>query len=36
MRARIGQVEYLGNKLLGMNIPIVNPIGGHGIFIDAN
>lgn len=33
--ARIRQVEYLGNKLLKANIPIVVPIGGHGIFLDA-
>lgn len=35
IRARVGQVEYLGNKLLEANIPIVLPIGGHGIFLDA-
>jgi len=35
IRARIGQVEYLGNKLLTAHVPIVVPIGGHGIFIDA-
>ena len=35
IRARIGQVLYLGDKLNEMNIPIVNPVGGHGIFIDA-
>jgi tyrosine phenol-lyase len=35
IRARVGQVEYLGNKLLKANIPIVKPIGGHGIFLDA-
>lgn len=34
-QARVGQVEYLGNKLKGYGIPIVVPIGGHGIFIDA-
>lgn len=35
IRARVGQVRYLGEKLLAANVPIVNPIGTHGIFIDA-
>ena len=35
IKARIGQVLYLGKKLNDLKIPIVNPIGGHGIFIDA-
>ena len=33
--ARIGQVEYLGNKLIDEDVPIVLPIGGHGVFLDA-
>lgn len=33
--ARVGQVEYLGHKMMDYNIPIVKPIGGHGIFVDA-
>ncbi len=35
IRARVGQVEYLGAKLHRAGVPIVRPIGGHGIFINA-
>ncbi|NQV36689.1 MAG: tyrosine phenol-lyase [Candidatus Marinimicrobia bacterium] len=35
MRSRIGQTLYLGNKLADAGIPIVKPIGSHGVFIDA-
>ncbi len=35
IRARVGQVQYLGEKLLKVGIPIVNPIGTHGVFLDA-
>ena len=35
IRARVGQVQYLGEKLLDMNVPIVRPVGSHGIFLDA-
>jgi tyrosine phenol-lyase len=35
IRARVGQVEYLGQKLIDWGIPIVRPIGGHAIYLDA-
>ncbi len=35
IRARVGQVHYLGQKLLDNDIPIVKPVGTHGVFIDA-
>ena len=35
IKARVGQVIYLGEKMMEYNVPIVKPIGGHGIFVDA-
>jgi len=35
MKARVGQVQYLGNQLLSAGIPIVKPIGTHGVFLNA-
>ena len=35
IRARIGQVRYLGELLTDWDVPIVQPVGGHAIFLDA-
>jgi tyrosine phenol-lyase len=35
VRARVGQVEYLGNQLIKADVAVVRPIGGHGVFLDA-
>ncbi len=32
---RIGQTKYLGDLLDEAGIPVLKPIGGHGVFIDA-
>jgi tyrosine phenol-lyase len=35
IRARVGQIEYLGQHLIDWEVPVVCPIGGHAIFLDA-
>ncbi len=35
VRARVEQVRYLGELLTDWDVPIVRPIGGHGVFLDA-
>ncbi len=35
IHARVGQVEYLGHRMEQFDIPLVRPIGGHGVFVDA-
>jgi len=35
MASRVRQVEYFGNLLLSQGVPIVEPIGGHAVCLDA-
>jgi len=35
IKARVGRVKYLGEKLQDYGVPIVVPIGSHGVFLDA-
>ncbi len=36
LESRIEQVAYLGRKLTEYGVPVLQPFGGHAIFIDAN
>jgi len=35
IRTRIGQVAYLGRKLIDWKVPVVRPIGGHAVYLNA-
>ena len=35
LRSRTGQVAYLGTRMKEYGIPVLEPFGGHAIFIDA-
>jgi tyrosine phenol-lyase len=35
IHSRVEQVQYLGAIMLDWGIPIVQPVGGHAIFLDA-
>lgn len=35
IRHRVEQVRYLGDKLSDAGVPIVKPVGGHAVFLDA-
>jgi tyrosine phenol-lyase len=35
IQARVGQVLYLGGLLIDWEIPIVRPVGGHAVFLNA-
>lgn len=36
LRSRINQVSFLGSKMMEYGIPVIEPFGGHAIYIDAD
>lgn len=36
LTSRIGQTSYLGERMKSYNIPVLEPFGGHAIFIDSS
>jgi tryptophanase len=35
LQYRIRSIEYLANKLIGAGVPIMQPAGGHAVYLDA-
>ena len=35
LKYRIASIAYLGNHLAGQGVPIVQPPGGHAVYLDA-
>ncbi|HET7451736.1 MAG TPA: tryptophanase [Thermoanaerobaculia bacterium] len=35
LRFRVGQVRRLGERLVAAGVPIVRPVGGHAVYLDA-
>lgn len=36
LESRVEQVAYLGKRLVEFGVPVLQPFGGHAIFLDAN